>query len=360
MQQTAMAPARVDEQKMERFVGRMLQDMAAAASGVITRIGHRLGFYRAMARQGAVTPAELARETGTLERYAQEWLNHQRTSGYVEYDAESGTYRLPAEHALVLADERSPVFLVPALDVASSLWHDEDLLVDAFRKGRGVEWGQHHPRLFCGTENFFRKSYEQHLTSEWIPAIDGVEGRLRAGARVADVGCGHGASTILMAQAFPNSEFAGFDVHEGSIRTARERAREHGVGDRVRFEVAAASDYPGGAYDFVCFMDSFHDLGDPVSAARHTKSVLGVGGTAMLVEPFAGTRPEQNDGPVARMYYAASVACCVPNAIAQNGTLALGAQAGPERLTEALHAGGFGKVRVAFRSPFNLVMEARA
>jgi SAM-dependent methyltransferase len=350
----------MQKEKLDQFLGQVVCDLAAASSGVIVRIGHRLGFYRALAGSGALTPGELARKTGTLERYALEWLNHQRVSGYVDFEPATGKYSLSEEHAMVLAAEDSPAFIIPAFDVASSFWHDEDLLVEAFRHGRGVHWGDHHPRLFCGVESFFRKSYENYLTSEWIPALDGVHAALVVGSKVADVGCGHGASTILMAKAYPNSRFIGFDLHDESIRVARERAKEHGVADRVRFEVAPASGYPGSNYDFVCFMDAFHDMGDPIGAARHTRAALAHGGTLMLVEPFAEAHSEQNEGPVARQYYAASVACCVPNAIAQSGTVALGAQAGPKRLEEALRAGGFNNVRVAVTSPFNLVMEARA
>lgn len=353
-------PAGIEKAKLEQFTGRVMEDLAATYSGVPVRLGHRLGLYKVLAQSGPLTSQELANKTGTLERYVREWLNHQLASGYLEFDAATNRYSLPLEHGMVLAEATSPVFLISAFDIAWSLWHDEDLLFEAFRAGKGVSWGDHHPRLFCGVEGFFRKAYETHLTSTWIPALDGIEAHLRSGARVADIGCGHGASTILMAQAYPASEFVGFDVHEDSIRVARERAKEQGLERQVRFEVASASDYPGSGYDFACFMDSFHDLGDPVQAARHTKAALADGGTLMLVEPFAEPRPEHNRGPVARMYYAASMMLCVPNAISQSGTLALGAQAGPLRLEEALRSGGFGRVRVAASNPFNLVLEARA
>lgn len=349
----------LDQSKVESFVGTVVGDLAAAFSGVMVNIGHKLGLYRAMAGAGPLTPAELAEATGTAERYVREWLGNQLAGGYVEHDARRGTYALSPEHAFVLADPDSPVFVPPAFDIVSSAWHDEDKVAAAFRSGDGVGWHEHHPRLFSGTEAFFRPGYAQHLTGSWIPALDGVVARLEAGGKVADVGCGHGASTILMAQAFPRSSFAGFDYHDASIATARRRAADAGVTDRVRFEVASATDFSGAGYDLVCFMDCFHDLGDPVGAARHVRQTLAPDGALLLVEPFAGDQVEDNRNPVGRLFYAASTALCVPNSLSQEVGTALGAQAGEARLTAILHEAGFRRVRRAAQTPFNLVIEAR-
>ncbi len=354
---TAQPP--LDEARIEAFVGQIVTELSATISGVLTNIGHKLGLYRAMAGAGPMTSAELAHETGTHERYVREWLNNQAAGGYVTYDPAVRTYELPLEHAMVLATSDSPVFMAPALDVTSSLWHDEDKVIQAFRTGKGIGWHEHHHRLFCGTEAFFRTGYRAHLTTEWIPALEGVEKKLRAGAKVADIGCGHGASTIVMAEAFPESVFHGFDYHEESIKTARQRAQETGVANQVTFDVATAKDFPGRNYDLVCFMDCLHDLGDPVGAARHTRAALSPEGSVLLVEPFAGDRVEDNLNPVGRMYYAASTAICTPNSLSQEVALGLGAQAGEKRLSEVLAEAGFTSVRRATETPFNIILDVR-
>jgi SAM-dependent methyltransferase len=334
--------------------------MAASMSGVMTNIGHKLGLYKAMAGAGAITASQLAQKTNTHERYVLEWLNNQAAGGYVIYNPSDRTYELPEEHAMVLANEASPVFMASGFDTISSIWLDEDKVVDAFRTKKGIGWHEHHHRLFCGCEAFFRTGYKTHLTAEWIPALEGVEAKLKAGARVADVGCGHGASTIIMAQAYPKSTFFGFDYHEQSIATARQRAEEAGVADRVKFEVATAKNFPGTDYDLICYMDCLHDMGDPVGAAKHTREVLAQDGTVLLVEPFAGNCVEDNLNLVGRMYYAASTAICTPNSLSQEVGLGLGAQAGEKKLAEIMFEAGFSKFHRATQTPFNLVLQARA
>lgn len=345
--------------KLEAFVGQVVTDMAASMSGVMINIGHKLGLYKAMAGAGSVSPAQLAQKTNTHERYVLEWLNNQAAGGYVTYNPDTRTYELPDEHAMVLANEASPVFMAPGFDTISSMWLDEDKVVDAFRTGKGIGWHEHHHRLFCGSEAFFRPGYRANLTKEWIPALEGVEAKLRAGAKVADVGCGHGASTIIMAQAYPNSTFFGFDYHDKSIETARSRAEEAGVADRVRFAIASAKNFPGSSYDLVCFMDCLHDMGDPVGAAKHTKEKLAEDGTVLLVEPFAGIDVEDNLNPVGRLYYAASTAVCTPNSLSQEVGLGLGAQAGERRLSQVMAEAGFSRFRRATQTPFNLILEAQ-
>lgn len=349
----------MNEAKLEAFVGQVVSDIAASMSGVMTNIGHKLGLYKAMAGAGPMTPAQLAQKTNTRDRYVLEWLNNQAAGGYVTYNPSDRTYELPDEHAMVLANENSPVFMAPGFDTISSMWLDEDKVVDAFGTGKGIGWHEHHPRLFCGCEAFFKTGYQAHLTTEWIPALEGVEEKLKAGAKVADVGCGHGASTIIMAQAYPNSIFFGFDYHDKSIETARHRAQQAGVADRVKFEVASAKDFPGFGYDLVCFMDCLHDLGDPVGAAKHTREALAEDGTVLLVEPFAQNRLEDNLNPVSRLFYAASTAICTPNSLSQEVGLGLGAQAGEKRLAQIMSEAGLSRFRRATNTPFNLVLEAR-
>ena len=288
-----------------------------------------------------------------------EWLGNQAAGGYVEHHTEDGTYELPDEHALALADEDSPFYLMGGFDLLASVWADEDKLVGAFRTGKGLGWHEHDHRLFCGTERFFRPGYRAHLVAEWIPALDGVQEKLERGAKVADVGCGHGASTIIMAEAFPNSEFFGFDYHDASIERAREAAREAGVGDRITFEVASAKDFPGDGYDLVCVFDCLHDMGDPVGRLRACWRRWTPDGTWMIVEPFANDRVEDNLNPVGRVFYGASTVICTPASLAQEVGLALGAQAGEARLTEVLNRAGFTRVRRATETPFNLILEAR-
>ncbi len=349
----------LDMHKVEQFAGQVVTDISATFSGVMTNIGHKLGLYKAMAGCGAVTSRQLAEKTGTHERYVREWLNNQTAGGYVSYDADSAAYSLPDEHIPVLADEASPLFLVPALEVASALWLDEDKVSEVFRSGDGIAWSDHHHRLFCGSESLFRPGYKAHLTTSWIRSLDGVEEKLQAGARVADVGCGHGASTIVMAKAYPNSSFFGFDSHVESIATARQRATEAGLNGNVHFDVAKAKDYAEKDFDLICFMDCLHDMGDPVGAARHARQSLKADGSVLLVEPAAGDGVQDNINPVSRLYYAASTAVCTPCSRSQEVGLALGAQAGQRRLSEVMNQAGFGSVRRTAETPFNIVLEAR-
>ena len=348
----------VDDAKLEAFMGQALGDLGAAISGLMVYLGDQLGLYKAMAGAGPVTPAALAATTGTDERYVREWLDNQAAGGYVTYDATSRTYELPPEQTLALADEDSPAFLPGGFTGIVAAYVDADTFVDAFRTGRGVGWHEHDGRLFLGTERLFRPGYKGYLVSEWIPKLDGVEGRLRSGATVADVGCGHGASTILMAQAYPASRFVGYDYHEASIDTARRR-REAGWPDRVRFESASAKDYPQDGYDLITFFDCLHDMGDPVGAAVHARRALSDGGAVMLVEPFAGDHPEDNHNPVGRAFYGFSTVVCTMASRAQEVGLALGAQAGEARLREIFEQAGFSSFRRATETPMNIVFEAR-
>lgn len=347
----------VDQGKLEAFMGHAVNDLGAAMSAALVLIGDRLGLYKALAEEPA-TPEELARRTGTAERYLREWLANQAAGGYVEYDADSGRYALPPEQRLALAEEGSPVFLPGAFQVLAAMWRAEPRIEESFKTGGGVPWTEQDEALFEGTERFFKPGYEAHLVHEWIPALDGMEQRLREGALVADVGCGHGASTVIMAQAYPRSRFRGFDFHDASIETARRRAREAGVADRLSFEQSAATDFPGQGYDLVAHFDCLHDLPDPVSSARRARQALRPDGSWLIVEPFADDRVENNLNPVGRVYYAASTMVCVPNSLAFHGS-ALGAQAGEGRIREVAREAGFTRFRRAAQTPFNLVFEAR-
>jgi ubiquinone/menaquinone biosynthesis C-methylase UbiE len=349
------------QQRIEQFAGQVVADLAAAMAGVMTNLGHKLGLYRVMAENGPISSDELARRTGTNERSVREWLNGQVAGGYVLFDASTKQYLLPPEHAFVLANPDSPAFLPPAFDVAASLWLDEDQILAAFRSGKGVGWHEHNCRLFTGTEALFRNGYRAHLTETWIPSLSGVLEQLANGGRVADLGCGHGASVILMAQAFPKSEFVGIDYHESSIKVARERAKQAGVADQVRFEVATPRVLASSKekFDLVCFMDALHDMGDPLEAVWASRQAMAPDGALMLVEPFAKDRAEENVGPVARMYYSASVGFCTQNALSQGGRYSLGAQAGATELLAILKDAGFQSARVAMETPFNLILEAR-
>jgi ubiquinone/menaquinone biosynthesis C-methylase UbiE len=349
----------IDEAKLETFMGQAVGDLGAAISGLMVYLGDQLGLYRAMAGRGPLTPEALAAATATSERYVREWLDNQAAGGYVTYDAASGTYELPAEQAMALADPDSPVFLPGGFVGIVSAYHDADTFVDAFRTGRGVGWHEHDPRLFVGTERFFRPGYRAHLVADWIPALDGVHERLERGGLVADVGCGHGASTVLMAQAYPRSTFVGYDYHQPSIDTARKRAADAGVADRVTFEVATAKDYEPRGFDLVTFFDCLHDMGDPVGAVVHTRRALADDGTVMLVEPNAGDRPEDNHNAIGRAFYGFSTVICTMASKAQEVGLALGAQAGEARLRELFEQAGFGTFRRATETPFNIVLEAR-
>ena len=349
----------IDEAKLEEFVGQAVGDMAAAISGLLLHVGDRLGLYRAMAGAGPVTPEVLAERTGTTPRYVREWLSNQAAGGYVSYRPADGTFELPDEHAAVLADEESPVFLGGAFEAIASCYSDHDRFADAFRTGAGVGWEQHDERLFSGVRRLFRPAYAAHLTTTWIPALDGVEARLRAGASVADVGCGLGASTIIMAEAYPHSTFAGYDYHAPSVEVARKSAAEAGVDRRVRFETASAAGFPGTGFDLICLFDCLHDMGDPAGAARHIRRALADDGTLMLVEPYANDALEDNLTPVGRAFYGFSTVICTPTSLAQPVGLGLGAQAGQARLTEVLTEAGFSQVRRAAQTPFHLVLEAR-
>jgi DNA-binding SARP family transcriptional activator/SAM-dependent methyltransferase len=347
----------IDETKLNEFMGKAVGDIGAAMSAALVVIGDELGLYKALANSPA-TPQELAQRTGTIERYVREWLNNQAASGYVAYDPKTTKYSLSEEQAMAFAQEGSPAFLPGAFQVIAACFAGGKKVAERFRTGGGVEWGDHDACLFAGTERFFRPGYAAHLVSEWLPALPGVVDKLNRGGAVADVGCGHGASTILMAQAFPKAKLFGFDLHEGSIAAARKRAQEAGVGERARFEVASASLFPGKGYDLVAHFDCLHDLGDPVGAARRVQETLAPDGSWMVVEPFANDRPEQNHNPVGRVFYAASTMLCVPNSLASEGP-ALGAQAGEARLREVATAAGFKSFRRVAQTPFNLVFEAR-
>ena len=351
--------AEVDGDKLMQFVFRAVDEVGATLNAALVVLGDKLGLYRALAGAGPLAPAELAERTGTAERYVREWLNAQAAGGYVEYDPASGRYTLPPEQAVALTDPDSPAFLPGFFQIAVGTVLDSPRIVEAARTGAGLGWHEHGSDVFDGCERFFRPGYNASLIPEWLPALDGVVGKLEAGALVADIGCGHGSSTILMAQAFPESSFVGSDYHEGSIQTARERAQSAGVADRVRFEVAPAAAYSGSGYDLVTMFDCLHDMGDPVGAARHVRSTLKPDGTWMIVEPRAGDRVEENLNPVGRAYYGFSTLLCTPASLSQDVGLALGAQAGEARIRDVTATGGFTRFRRAAETPFNLVFEAR-
>jgi SAM-dependent methyltransferase len=356
---TNPTPSRIDEDALHQLLGRVIVDFGATNTAPLVVIGDRLGLYRALADFGPLTSSELAARTATHERYVREWLNANAASGYVSYDAARGRYALTPEQALAFVDEDGPAFIVGAFQTAVAAGRIVDRLTDAFRSGEGIGWGEHDHGVFHGVARFFRSSYLGNLLQAWIPALDGVEAKLRAGARVADIGCGLGSSTILMAQAFPASTFAGFDYHPASIAEATARARAAGVADRCRFEVAGAKDFPGRDYDLVTVFDALHDMGDPAGASRRVCDALAPDGTWLIVEPYAGDRVEENLNPVGRAYYAGSTLMCTPCALAQEGGVALGAQAGEARMREIVTGAGFGRFRRAMQSPFNLVYEAR-
>ncbi len=347
----------VNQDRLQEFLGKAVGDIGAAMSANLVLIGDRLGLYKAMAKLGPVTPAELAKATKTTERYVREWLSNQAAGGYVTYDAATGRFTLPPEQAFALADETSPCFLPGAFQVIAATFMAEPKMEQRFRSGKGLGWGEHDHRLFEGTERFFRPNYAGNLVSSWIPALDGVEAKLKAGAKVADVGCGFGSSTILMAKAYPKSTFVGFDYHKPSILAARKRAKEAGV-KNIAFTVAKSTDYPGKGYDFVAHFDCLHDMGDPVGAAKHVRETLAADGTWMIIEPFANDKVEDNLNPIGRVFYAASTMICVPASLAYKGP-ALGAQAGEARLRNVVTKGGFTRFRRATQTPFNLVLEAR-
>jgi SAM-dependent methyltransferase len=349
----------VDEGKLSEFVFKALGDISATVTAGLVVVGERLGLYRALAAGGPMTPAELAKRTGTAERYLREWCAAQAASEYLTYDPASGRYTLPPEQAVALTDDESPHCVIGGFISMTSVLRALPILVERFKTGKGIGWDEHDVGLFEGTERFFRPGYLAFLVNAWIPALEGVEEKLRAGARVADVGCGHGVSTLVMAKAFPKSTFVGFDYHGPSIEVARQRAKEAGVADRLTFERASAKEFPGTGYDLVTFFDCLHDMGDPVGAARHVLGTLAPDGTWMLVEPFAHDRVEDNLNPIGRLFYGASTFVCTPASLAQEVGLALGAQAGEKRLREVLTQAGFTRIRRATETPVNLVLEVR-
>ena len=349
----------INPDKLNEFLGRALVDFGAVFNAALIRIGDKLGLFKALAAGGPQTPADLAKRTGTNERYLREWLSAQTAGGYVSYDSAAGKFFLSEEQAFAMADENSPAFMPGAFQVALAATKAEDRLTERFKTGQGLGWHEHHHELFEGTERFFRPGYAANLIAAWIPSLEGVDAKLKAGGRVADVGCGLGASTILMAKSYPKSEFTGFDYHDKSIETARQRAKDAGVGDRIRFEVSKAKDYPGKDYDFVTFFDCLHDMGDPAGASAHVHSSLKKDGTWMIVEPFAGDKLEDNLNPIGRAFYGASTLLCTPASLSQEVGLALGAQAGEKRIRDVVTSAGFSRFRRATQTPFNLIFEAR-
>jgi SAM-dependent methyltransferase len=355
---SASEATNIDPGKLEAFIGKVVTDFGAALSSSLVYIGQKLGLYKALADGGAMTPEELATRTETQERYVREWLINQATGGYVEYDAATGRFHLTPEQKVALTDEDSPFFVGGGFYVVKAMANATPRIADAFKQGGGILWGDHDPDLFVGVERFFRPGYRMHLVGSWIPSLTGIEEKLKAGGKVADVGCGHGASTIIMAQAYPNSRFHGFDNHAPSIEHAQRAAEEAGVGDRTTFEVSSAAEIPGEGYDLVCFFDCLHDMGDPVGAARRAYEVLDEGGSALIVEPMAGNNVEENFNIVGRTFSAASTLCCTSNSLALNGP-ALGAVATEDALRDVVEQGGFTEFRRATETPFNRVFEAR-
>lgn len=349
----------INEQKLHELLVKGVTDFGATFHAALIAIGDKLGLYKGLAAGGAQTPGELAKRTNTTERYVREWLCSQAAGGYVTYDAATGKFSLSAEQAFALADDNSPAFLPGAFQVALGAIQAREQLEERFKNGKGMGWHEHDINVFVGTERFFRPGYAANLVSTWIPALEGVDAKLKAGARVADVGCGLGASTILMAKHYPKSEFAGFDYHDKSIETAKKRAKEAGVDGRIRFEVSMAKNYPGKDYDFITFFDCLHDMGDPAGAAAHVRGTLKKDGTWMIVEPNAGDKIEDNLNPIGRAFYGASTLLCTPASLSQEVGLALGAQAGEKRLREVVTSGGFTTFRRATQTPFNLIFEAR-
>ncbi len=356
---TAVPTPQFDEAKLNAFMGKAVGDMGAAMHALMILLGDRVGLYKAMADSKPVNSADLAARTGLRERYVREWLNANAAAGYVTYDAATKAYTLPPEQSMAMAVEDSPVYLPGAFQILSACFHDVPKIEEAFRTGNGVGWHEHHHDLFHGTERFFRPNYNANLVASWIPALDGVEEKLQRGAKVADVGCGLGSSTILMAKNYPKSTFFGFDYHARSIEMARETAQKAGVGERIQFEVASAKNFPGKDYDFVTFFDCLHDMGDPAGASAHVRSALKADGTWMIVEPYAEDTPEANHNPIGRIMYSASTMLCVPASLSQEVGAALGAQAGEKNIRAVVTAGGFTRFRRATQTPFNLVFEAR-
>jgi 2-polyprenyl-3-methyl-5-hydroxy-6-metoxy-1,4-benzoquinol methylase len=350
---------KIDQARLEAFATRAFGDLTAGYTGVMVSLGSKLGLYRAMAGAGPLSAKEVAKRADCAERYVAEWLNAQAAGGYIAYHGLSDTYELLPEHAMVLAVEDSPVYIPHAWNVPASMWFDEPKTLDAFRTGKGIAWGEHDGRLSCGSAAFYRNGYRANLVPQWLRALDGVVEQLEAGIEVADVGCGHGHSTLLMAEAFPNSRFHGFDTHPASLDEARWNAAAAGVSDRVEYALSRADDYADGGYGLICFFDILHDLGDPIAAARHAAETLAPGGTVLLVEPFAHDHVKDNLNPVAQLYYSASTVICTAHAISEGGHMVLGAQAGQARLAEVFRKAGFTHFRRAAETPFNLIFEVR-
>jgi 2-polyprenyl-3-methyl-5-hydroxy-6-metoxy-1,4-benzoquinol methylase len=355
---SAMQPAPINEDKMNAFLGKVVGDFGAALSSSLAYIGQKLGLYKALAQAGPVTPAELAQQTSTNARYIREWLINQAASGYVDYDGASGRFSLAPEQAMALTDESSPFYVGGGFYVIKAMTSAVSRIEDYFKNGGGMLWGEHDPDLFVGTERFFRPGYAAHLTASWIPSLTGIEEKLKAGGKVADIGCGHGSSTVIMAQAYPKSRFWGFDNHEKSIETARQRARDAGVSDRVTFAVSNASELRDEQYDMVSFFDCLHDMGDPTGACKRAYEVLNADGSALIVEPMAGNTVEENFNIIGRTFSGASTLCCTSNSLALNGP-ALGAVAPESAIRQVVLAGGFTQFRRATETPFNRIFEAR-
>ena len=348
----------INEDKLNALLGQVVVEMGAAANGPLITIGDKLGLYKAIANSSTLTSAELANKTGTAERYVREWLAAQAASGYIEYDAKQNAFSMTPEQSAVFGDNKSPVFMTGAFYAITSLYHDEPKLLEAFKTGEGISWGDHNNCLFCGTEKFFSPSYEGNLISSWLPSLDGVVEKLKLGAKVGDIGCGHGASTIIMAKAFPNSQFIGIDFHQPSIEQAIERAKQANI-NNISFKVDKAKGYTEQDFDLLTFFDCLHDMGDPVGACSHAKQALKPDGSCMVVEPFANDSIAENLNPVGRAFYAFPTQLCVPCSLNQEVGLSLGAQAGEKRLKETIIAGGFEHFRRASETPFNLILEVK-
>jgi 2-polyprenyl-3-methyl-5-hydroxy-6-metoxy-1,4-benzoquinol methylase len=349
----------VDETKLNQLVGQMLSDLGGAMSIALVRMGDNLGLYKTLQAKGPMTADEFAAAAKVNPRYLREWASHQAASNYIAYDPKTEKFALPEEQAMVFAIDDSPLNMIGAFDSAVAVLGNQDKVEPAFKNGGGVSWGDQTSCLFCATARFFRPGYQANLIESWLPALDGVVDKLRRGAKVADVGCGHGWSTVFMAKAFPKSQFIGYDFHPSSIEQAQAHAKEHGLAANVRFEVGTAKDYPGKDFDLVTFFDCLHDMGDPAGASAHVRQSLKPDGTWMIVEPMAGDRLQDNLNPVGRLFYAASTMVCVPTSLAQEVGAALGGQAGETKLREVITAGGFGRVRRATETPFNMILEAR-
>jgi SAM-dependent methyltransferase len=354
-----LSEAKIDEGKLNAFIGQMLGDLGGASSVAMVRLGDSLGFYKILQAQGAMTPGDLAKAAKVEERYAREWLSHQAASNYLAYDAASGKFALPPEQAMVFANEDSPVYMMGGFDMMKAMLDNQPKVQAAFKSGGGVAWGEQAGCMFCAVARFFRPGYHANLVSAWLPALTGVVEKLEKGAKVADVGCGHGWSTVEMAKAFPKSQFIGYDFHPDSIRDANSHAETHGVSKNARFEVGLAKDYAGKDFDLVTCFDCLHDMGDPTGAAAHIRKSLKADGTWMVVEPMAGDTLQQNMNPVGRLFYAGSTMICLPTSRSQEVGASLGAQAGEARLREVIQKGGFSTVRRATETPFNMVLEAR-